>query len=238
MDARLNRSRFGVRIGLLGLFFLCVVVSSQAVETFKPALQYTHTAWTAENGIGAVFDIQQAPDGYLWLTTSKGVLRFDGVRFQSAEEATNRAVHDTDIDSVFVSSSGGVWLTTRSAGLLLWKDGLLTTFPDRHCTPALKLEGSAEGRDGSLWLQASAGLSRLRGSVCEQIGSKYGYPGGFAAGIMVDRGGTLWVKTPAGPLLFLPAGQSRFQVSQYGGGATSDRAFLAPGAGRFHLALR
>jgi ligand-binding sensor domain-containing protein len=43
---------------------------------------------------------------------------------------------------------------------------------------------------------------------------------------MVDREGTLWVKTPAGPLLFLPVGQSRFQVSRYGGGATSDQAFL------------
>jgi len=44
--------------------------------------------------VGAVFDIKQSADGYLWLTTSKGVLRFDGVRFQSVKEVTRGAVFD------------------------------------------------------------------------------------------------------------------------------------------------
>src|SRR5271165_798980 len=94
---------------------------------------FHHTMWTSENGLGAVFDIQQAADGYLWLTTSTGVFRFDGVRFQSVEEATNGAVHNSEIHAVFLSSSGGVWLKTRAAGLLFWKAGHLTTFTDRRC---------------------------------------------------------------------------------------------------------
>ena len=57
-----------------------------------------HTEWTSENGLGAVFDIQQSSDGFLWLTTSRGVLRFDGVRFQNVEEATHGAVHFNEID--------------------------------------------------------------------------------------------------------------------------------------------
>ena len=65
---------------------------------------FHHTDW---NGLGAVFDIKQSSEGYLWLTTSKGVLRFDGVRFQSVEEVTRGAVRDNEIDSVFLSSSGG-----------------------------------------------------------------------------------------------------------------------------------
>src|SRR5271167_3521622 len=44
------------------------------------AADFHHTEW---NGLGAVFDIKQGPVGFLWLTTSKGVLRFDGVRFRS-----------------------------------------------------------------------------------------------------------------------------------------------------------
>ena len=110
---------------------------------------FHHTMWTSDNGLGAVFDIQQAADGYLWLTTSTGVFRFDGVRFQSVEEATNGAVPNSEIHAVFLSSSGGVWLKTRAAGLLFWKDGRLTTFTDRRCTPVLQMEGIAEDRDGS-----------------------------------------------------------------------------------------
>jgi signal transduction histidine kinase/ligand-binding sensor domain-containing protein len=182
---------------------------------------YHHTMWTSENGLGAVFDIQQAPDGYLWLTTSTGVFRFDGVRFQSVEEATNGAVPNSEIHAVFLSPSGGLWLKTRAAGLLFWKDGRLTTFTDRRCTPVLQLEGVAEDHEGALWLQTSGGLFRLQGPVCEQIGAEHGYPGGFPAAILVDRAGTVWVRTLGGAVLFMSPGQSRFQAIDYDAGPIS-----------------
>jgi len=113
-----------------------------------------------------------------------------------------------------------------SSGLLFWKDGRLTAFPDRRCTPTRKMGRLVEDRDGSLWVQGAAGLFHLRGSVCEQAGAEQGYPGGFAAGILMDRSGTLWVKTRSGPLLFMPRGQSKFQVSKYGEGVSTSYANL------------
>jgi hypothetical protein len=104
---------------------------------------YHHTAWTTENGVSAVWTIQQAPNGFLWLTTPTGVFRFDGLRFESTDEVTNRQVHNADIVTVFPSPSGGVWLTTRTHGLLLWKDNRVTNYPDRRCTPA---QGLNKGR--------------------------------------------------------------------------------------------
>src|SRR5262249_31182418 len=160
------------------------------------------------------------------LTTSRGVLRFDGVRFQTVAAATYGAVDINDIDSAFHVSSGGLWLTTMSAGLLFWKDGRLTAFPDRRCTPTRKMGRVVEDRDGSLWVQGAAGLFHLRGSVCEQVGVEHGYPGGFAAGILMDRSGTLWVKARSGPLLFKPHGQAKFQTSRYGNGPSTSYAFL------------
>src|ERR1700750_1190456 len=155
-----------IRPSIFAWLLFMVAISAQAAELPN----YHHTMWTAENGLGAVLDIQQAADGYLWLTTSTGVFRFDGVRFQSVEEATNGAAPNREILAVFLAASGGVWLKTRAAGLLFWKDGRLTTFTDRRCTPVLQMEGIAEDRDGALWLQTSGGLFHMRGSVCEQVG--------------------------------------------------------------------
>ena len=208
---------------MLGFGWLAAAAAVQSVSGFH------HAKWTSENGLGAVFDIQQSSDGYLWLTTSKGVVRFDGVRFQSIEEATHGAVRNNEIDSVFVPSTGGLWLTTEGSGLLLWKDGQLTAFPDRRCTPTRKTGRIVEDRDGSLWVQSASGLFHLRGSACEKAGDKEGYPGGFAAGIFMDSGGTLWVKTRIGPLLYLPRGHSKFQPSKFGEGATTSYAFLHEG---------
>jgi ligand-binding sensor domain-containing protein len=197
--------------------------AASLVAAVHGATDFHHTEWS---GLGAVFDIKQSPEGYLWLTTSKGVLRFDGVQFQSVDDVTRGAVRGGEIDSVFLSSSGGLWLTTEGAGLLFWKDGQLTTFPDRRCTPTRKQGKLIEDRDGSLWVQAAAGLFHLRGSVCEQVGTQQGYPGGFPAGILLDSDGTLWVKTRTSPLLFLPRGQSSFQLSKSGEGTSTGYAYL------------
>lgn len=212
------------------LFSAILVLASGGLPVWASAPDVTdfhHTMWTSDNGLGAVVDIQQAADGYLWLTTSTGVFRFDGVRFQSVEEATDGAVRNSEIHAVFLSSSGGVWLKTRAAGLLFWRNGRLTTFADRRCTPVLQMEGIAEDRNSGLWLQASGGLFHMRGSVCEQIGPEHGYPGGFPAAILVDREGTVWVRTLAGALLFMPRGQSKFQRMEYDAGATSAAFVLA-----------
>jgi signal transduction histidine kinase/ligand-binding sensor domain-containing protein len=210
---------------MLGL--AAVLLDPAAWPSPLPVTEYHHTMWTADNGLGAVFDIEQAPDGYLWLTTSTGVFRFDGVRFQSVEEATNGAVQNSEIHSAFLSPTGGIWLKTRAAGLLFWKDGRLTVFTDRRCTPALQIEGLAEDQDGALWVQGSGGLFRMRGPVCEPIGAEHGYPGGFPAAILVDRKGTVWVRTLAGDLLFLPRGQSSFQSIRYAAGPITAAFVLA-----------
>jgi signal transduction histidine kinase/ligand-binding sensor domain-containing protein len=189
----------------------------------QPVTDFHHTAW---NGLGAVFDIKQSPEGYLWLTTSKGVLRFDGARFQSLEEVTRGAVSQSDIDSVFLNPSGGLWLTTEGQGLLLWKDGKLSNFPDRRCTPSRKQGQIIQDQDGSLWVQATAGLFHLRGGKCEPIGSAQGYPGGFPSAILLDRDGTLWVKGQTGTLFAWRRGASRFEPTSDGEGVSSGFAFL------------
>lgn len=171
------------------------VRATDARPAVHGATDFHHTEW---NGLGAVFDIKQSSEGYLWLTTSKGVLRFDGARFQSVEEVTRGAARNSEIDSVFLSSSGGLWPITEGAGLLLWKDGLLTNFPDRRCTPKRRQGQLIEDRDGSLWVQGATGLFHLRGSVCEQIGAEQGYTGGFPIGALMGSDGTLWVKTRNG----------------------------------------
>src|ERR1700760_1158877 len=187
---RLSMRRFSQKAGWLAcaVLTLLLVANVCGPAVWAAARQMTgfhHTMWTSDDGLGAVFDIQQASDGYLWLTTSTGVFRFDGVRFQSVEEVTNGAVENSQIHSAFLSPSGGVWLKTRAAGLLIWKDGRLSVFPDRRCTPALQMEGLVEDLDGALWIQGSGGLFHMRGSICEQVGAEHGYPGGFPAAILV-----------------------------------------------------
>src|ERR1700761_1227877 len=98
-----------IRPSIFACSLFMVAIIAQAAELPN----YHHTMWTAENGLGADVDIQQAADGSLWLTTSTGVFRFDGVRLESVEEATNGAVPNNETQPVFLSRNGGLWLKTR-----------------------------------------------------------------------------------------------------------------------------
>jgi SnoaL-like polyketide cyclase/Two component regulator propeller len=65
----------------LGILLACCRCAS-ALNPSPAINQYAHTAWTVREGFskGVIFSIAQTPDGYLWLGTEFGLLRFDGVR--------------------------------------------------------------------------------------------------------------------------------------------------------------
>src|SRR5580704_5989883 len=139
MPRCLQKAGWLVSIGLM-LWLITGVCVPAVWASSRQITGFHHTMWTSDDGLGAVFDVQQAADGYLWLTTSTGVFRFDGVRFQSIEEATNGAVPNSEIHAVSLSSSGGIWLKTRAACLHFCKDRRLTTYADRRWTPVLQME--------------------------------------------------------------------------------------------------
>ncbi|MGA8632777.1 MAG: two-component regulator propeller domain-containing protein [Terracidiphilus sp.] len=88
--------------------------------------QYAHTTWRVRDGFftGAVWEIAQTPDGYIWLGTEFGLLRFDGVRAVPWQPPGNQSLPSTDILSLLVARDGTLWIGTAK-GLASWKDGRL-----------------------------------------------------------------------------------------------------------------
>ena len=70
---------------LLGCVCFCFIVTDLFAQTSlkRSAEQYVQEEWTVENGlsVGHINQIYQTPDGYIWLATFNGLIRFDGLRF-------------------------------------------------------------------------------------------------------------------------------------------------------------
>src|SRR5260221_7466738 len=77
--------------------------------------QYAHTPWQAGEGFskGAVLAITQTPDGYLWLGTEYGLLRFDGVRSFSWQPPAGQHLPSSEIWSLLAGRDGNLWIGTR-----------------------------------------------------------------------------------------------------------------------------
>src|ERR1041385_3980938 len=84
----------------------------------EPRYRVTH--WTAENGLpqNTIKALVQTRDGYLWLGTLKGLVRFDGMRFKVFDHnSTPEMTHDSINDLAVDEKDGGLWIGTGD-GLL------------------------------------------------------------------------------------------------------------------------
>src|SRR6201991_2352161 len=99
-----------------------------------PALdinQYAHTAWKVRDGFakGFIYAIAQTPDGYLWLGTEFGLLRFDGVRTVPWQPPAGQHLPANFIRGLLASRDGTLWIGTLK-GLASWKGGKLTEYQE------------------------------------------------------------------------------------------------------------
>src|ERR1700757_4791638 len=81
----------------------------------NPALdvsQYAHTAWRAREGFttGEIIALAQGPDGYLWLGTEFGLVRFDGVRTVPWRPPEGFSLPDNRIMSLLAARDGTLWV--------------------------------------------------------------------------------------------------------------------------------
>jgi len=122
------------------------------VFALDPALdvsQYAHTAWRIREGFtkSTIQSIAQTPDGYLWLGTESGLLRFYGVRSVPWAPPGDKQLPGNRISRLLVSRDGTLWIGTRQR-LVSWKDGKLTEFAELAGQMILNL---LEDHEGTIW---------------------------------------------------------------------------------------
>lgn len=115
--------RAGTAVGAL---LACCNIAS-ALNPSLDINQYAHKAWTIRDGFfkGIINAIAQTPDGYLWLGTEFGLLRFDGVRAVPWQPPDGEQLLSNFISDLLVAHDGTLWIGTLS-GLASWRNSTFT----------------------------------------------------------------------------------------------------------------
>ncbi len=113
----------------------------------------------------SVIAMTQTRDGYLWLGTLNGLVRFDGIRFTVFDEANTPGLNSSRIMNLFEDSQRNLWIATETAGvaLVLAKDGRVRTFDLGRGNQEGYVTSACEDSTGAIWLYTADGqLCRYR----------------------------------------------------------------------------
>lgn len=99
--------------------------------------QHPFDSWTTEDGLpqNQIGDIIQTQDGYLWMTTFNGLVRFDGVRFKVFNPGNTKELNTNRLVKFTEDPDGSLWITTESSGIIRYKDNHFKTYTTKDGLP-------------------------------------------------------------------------------------------------------
>lgn len=119
-------------INILLLFILIMIVefnSAFAIE-YSSINRYNITAWDTDDGLPTIVinDINQSNDGYLWLTSYHGIIRFDGFEFEVFDKKEIPELKTNTFYEVSKDKNGNLWFSSLENGLIRYNNKDLTFY--------------------------------------------------------------------------------------------------------------
>jgi signal transduction histidine kinase/ligand-binding sensor domain-containing protein len=188
------------RLGRAGYFIPCVVLglvlathTAIALEPASAFADYAATTWTHRDGLRSTFirSIAQTADGYIWLGTTDGLFRFDGVRFV---QWRTQEQHGLGVVNAFCAARDGSLLVGTEAGIVGRVQG--EHFVSARSGAAVR--GILEDRDGTVWAAAGDRLLQYRSGELSSTPSEVALPSTLLSGPLQDPSGSIWVSTEEG----------------------------------------
>lgn len=199
--------------GTIATAVLIPPAPARAQQAQASLLDLHHTAWGEREGlrIGAASRLARTPDGYLWLGSPNGLIRFDGIRFvtmDSTEAPQMVSLVSGDTRPLLVDRNGVLWVARPDGALVQYKNGMFRQVlaPDTSRGPMYRM---VEDRGGGLWFIGRRELHTWRDDRLQRPALPAGVPDTGVIGVIPDTGAGVWIGTYAGGFWHLVAGRAR-----------------------------
>ena len=167
-----------------------------ALNPDKLITQYGHTSWRTQDGsLTLPSGIAQTTDGYVWIGTREGLMRFDGVKFTLWIPPEDQSLPGKGFTSLLGARDGSLWIGT-TGGLSQLKNGQLTNY-----APAQATSGTfaiIEDETGTIWFtrylvsDGKGPLCRIKNKELRCFGKEDGITVNYALGLAKDAAGNIW----------------------------------------------
>ena len=179
---------------------------SAAAETGTNMPSFVVKSWRTIDGLpqNSVLDIAQTADGYLWLGTRGGLVRFDGVRLSTY--GLDDGLKSLTVWKLLNDGQGGLWIGTTGGGLSHWRHGVITTLTTADGLAHNDVLVLAPAEAGAVWVGTAGGLQHWGPDGFTRLGEAEPLRHEVSA-LASSRGGGLWVAVLPSGLYHCSAGR-------------------------------
>lgn len=166
-----------------------------SLDPERPLSQCLRRIWQVQQGLpqATIFSICQSRDGYIWLGTRTGLVRFDGQRFASIRDSNGVSLANLWIQHLCVDSAKGLWIATDGAGLIHLEESSATKYTLNEGLPSNNVRCALLDRNGDVWAGTDKGLVRISQDKVVVYRIDEGLASNDVRAICQDSKGQLWI---------------------------------------------
>ncbi|HEU0004635.1 MAG TPA: two-component regulator propeller domain-containing protein [Terriglobia bacterium] len=156
---------------------------------------YSRRVWQTQNGLpqDTINALEQTSDGYLWIGTSGGLVRFDGFRFTVFDRENTPALREESVYSLYCTRDGTLWIGTEGGGLVRYHAGTFRRFAASDGLTNGFVRVIFEDHRTNLWIGTDRGLFRFDAGKLTRVDNQTGIPSMSVHAMHEDSKRRLWV---------------------------------------------
>ncbi len=186
----------------IGGLVMVLLAGNLAAQANKQLSLYARDVWTTREGLphNQVNSVAQTSEGYLWLATWEGLVRYNGREFQTYMPNNLAELDDHGVRSVSVDSTGMLIVSTSRGGITTLANGQWKHFSIAEGLAQEEVMQAIRDRQQRFWIaHESAGVVRLdTNGEAERFTVEDGLPSDRMFAITEDSAGVIWVGTDGG----------------------------------------
>jgi signal transduction histidine kinase/ligand-binding sensor domain-containing protein len=144
--------------GLLSVAALALILSLTPLFSATPDFYFR--SWQTQEGLPSnkILDLRQTQDGFIWIATLDGLVRFDGIKFTVFDNTNAEALTDQSLTCLFEGRDGTLWIGHVSGAVTRYKDGRFETTPRPAAQPDGIVKHIAADQTGDIWTFGDTGF--------------------------------------------------------------------------------
>ncbi len=178
--------------------------SLASMDPTRPGSGYSAVLYNNRNGLptSEANAIAQTAEGFIWIGSYSGLIRYDGNTFERMDSTTGIA----SVVSLFVDSKNRLWVGTNDAGVAVIDKGKTKMFRIEDGLKSLSVRSITEDSNGNIYVATTRGIAEINQALNVRTIDQVLIRDEYIRQLTRDEYGHIYGLTQSGALFTIEAG--------------------------------